>query len=322
MLSPKYILTPYDDALAEILETGVSRTNKRTGIKTRAIFGLQKRYRIDDRFPIVTRRKVWPKSIFAELLWFLSGSTNNKDLQAMGCNIWTPWVDPEFEKKHGYAEGCLGPLYGFQLRHFGGAYGSGAGGWNNNARDMEMPGAEGTEEYGVSYAGPAPRKMNVYGMGGFDQLKYMMDRIKEDPSDRRILFSLWNPQQIGQMKLPPCHYTFQLFIDDEGRMSGMLTQRSCDFPVGVPANIQFYSALIYMFAQQTGYHPYEFIHSCADAHIYEDQIEAVQEYLSTPIIDSPRLELNKAADIYSYKLEDFQVLDFVSGPKIAIPVAV
>lgn len=295
-----YTMQPYDDALLEILQNGVERTNKRTGIKTRAIFGMQKRYRIDENFPIVTRRKVWPKSIFAELLWFLSGSTNNKDLQALGANIWTPWVDAEFEKKHGFAEGAFGPVYGFQLRHFGGEY---AGG-EPRISELEVMGPDN------------------YGAGGFDQLAYMVNRIKEDPSCRRILFSLWNPAQMKQMRLPPCHYTFQIFIDDEGRMSGMLTQRSCDFPIGVPANIQFYSALIYMLAQQTGYEPYEFIHSTADSHIYEDQIPAVEKYLQQPVIESPTLKLNKATDIFSYKLEDFELVNFQSGPKIEIPVAV
>jgi thymidylate synthase len=324
MSSLPYVMQPYDDALAEILENGVPRTNKRTGIKTLAIFGVQKRYNIADRFPIVTRRKVWPKSIFAELLWFLSGSTNNKDLQAMKCNIWTPWVDPEFEKKHGYAEGSLGPVYGFQLRHFGGHYGNGIGGLKGSDKDhfvdCDTPYPYDKE---VTWKASAYGTHPVYSHEkGFDQLAYMMERITNDPSDRRILFSLWNPLQLNGMRLPPCHYTFQVFIDDEGRMSGMLTQRSCDFPVGVPANIQFYSALIHMLAQQTGYTPHEFIHSCADAHIYEDQIPAVQEYLTSPVLDSPRLKLNKAADIYSYTLDDFKVVDYVCGPKITIPVAV
>lgn len=295
-----YVMQPYDDALKLILETGVTRTNQRTGIKTLAVFGIQSRYRIDENFPIITRRKVWPKSIFAELLWFLSGSTNNKDLQALGSNIWTPWVDKEFEDKHQYEEGSLGPVYGFQLRHYGGAYPT-----KHNQACADMMGMKG-----------------YYGMGGFDQLAYVMRRIKEDPSCRRILFDLWNPQDLHKMRLPPCHYSFQLFIDDDGRMSGLLTQRSCDFPIGVPANVQFYSALIYMIAQQTGYKPFEFVHSTADSHIYWDQIDAVHQYLSSPVVDSPKLKVNKAADIYSYKLDDFQLEGFTPGPKIDIPITI
>ena len=116
-----YIMSPYDECLKKILNEGTKKKN-RTGIDTLAIFGLMSTYDISEYFPILTKRKMFYKSIFAELLWILSGSTNNKDLQALGSNIWTPWTDAEFEKKHGYDEGELGPIYGFQLRHFGANY--------------------------------------------------------------------------------------------------------------------------------------------------------------------------------------------------------
>lgn len=313
----------YDDALQLILDKGVWRSNKRTGIRCLSYPGILSRYRIDESFPILTRRKVWPKSIFAELLWFISGSTCNKDLQALGANIWTPWVDAEFEKKHGYAEGCFGPVYGFQLRHFGGYYGNGIGG--ETAADHIygcFDVARRITKNKMTREEFEQRNKSLYGLDGFDQLDWMVNRIKEDPSCRRILFSLWNPKDVAKMKLPPCHFVYQVFIDDDGRMSGMMTQRSCDFPIGVPANIQFYSALTVMLAQQTGYKPYEFVHSTVDSHIYSDQLDAVQEYLKTPIIDSPKLKLNKASDIFSYKMEDFELVDFNSGPVIKIPVAV
>ena len=284
-----YICQSYDDALRQILDHGIHKPN-RTGVDTISVFGIQSRYRIDEKFPIITGRKVWPKSIFAELLWFLSGSTNNKDLQSLGSNIWTPWVDKEFEQKHGYEESSFGPLYGFQLRHFGGNYNKGL-------------------------------QNSGYGFGGFDQLASIIKLLKTEPDSRRILFSLWNPKELENMRLPPCHYTFQLYVSDN-KLSGMLTQRSCDFPIGVPANIQFYSALIYMLAQQCGYEPFEFIHSTADSHIYINQISAVKEYLSKQKPDSPKLQLNKAKDIYSYAVDDFVLLDYNPLDKIEIPVAV
>ena len=299
-----YTLKAYDDALRLILDEGVVKTN-RTGVKTKAVFGIQSRYRIDEYFPILTGRRIWPKAIWGELLWFVSGSTNNKDLQGYGSNIWTPWVDVEFEKKHGYAEGSFGPVYGFQLRHFGGAYGNGIGGMAGS-QDNRTPG------------NVAP---NYYGMGGFDQLKLMVETLKENPDDRRNLFSLWNPTEINKMKLPPCHYTFQCFVYD-GKLTGMLTQRSCDFPIGIPANIQFYSTLIYMLAQQCGLQPYEFVHSTADSHIYVDQINAIEEYLAREKPDSPKFVLKQARDIYSYKMEDFELVDYDPMPSIKIPVAV
>lgn len=305
-----YLMKPYDDALRDILENGVSRTNQRTGIKTLSIFGMLNRYKLNTgHFPILTRRKVWPKSVFSELLWFLSGSTSNKDLKALGCNFWTPWVDDAFEKKFGFAEETFGPVYGFQLRHFGGHYGNGVGG-NAGTQDP----------YGMMHNMDEPH--NRYGEGGFDQLKWIVNRIKEDPSCRRTLWTLWNPNDVHKMRLPPCHMLFQLLVDDERRMTSILYQRSCDFPIGVPANIQFYSALTVMLAQQTDCVPHEFVHVTADSHIYADQIEGVKQYLDTPVIDSPKLEINKATDIFSYKPEDFVVTDFTTGPKIDIPVAV
>jgi thymidylate synthase len=280
----------YDETLSFILNEGEWKKT-RTGIRTKAVFGVMNRYKIDEHFPLLTKRKVWPKAIFAELLWFVSGSTNNKNLQALGSNIWTPWVDSEFEDKHHYTKGSLGPVYGFQLRHFGGNY-------NHGYED----------NYG-------------YGWKGFDQLARMVDLLNNEPTSRRNLFSLWNPKDLDSMRLPPCHFVFQVYVNDN-KLSGMLTQRSVDAPVGACANIQFYSALIYMLAQQSNLQPYEFVHSMGDVHIYEDQIDAVQEYLNRPTPDSPKLELNKAEDIDSYKLNDFKIVDYNPEPKIDIPVAV
>ena len=302
------LMKPYDLVLQQILENGVERTNKRTGIKTLSIFGMCNRYRLDtEYFPILTRRKVWPKSVFAELIWFLSGSTSNKDLKELGCNFWTPWVDKDFEAKNGFSEECFGPVYGFQLRHFGGYYGNGIGGEGFSPQtEMDI---EGTPK-------------SAYGNGGFDQLAWVVNRIKEDTSCRRTLWTLWNPQDVSKMRLPPCHMLSQILVDDERRLTMIMYQRSCDFPVGVPANIQFYSALAVMIAQQTDCTPHEFVHMTADSHIYADQIEAVKEYLELPETESPKLKINKASDIFSYRPEDFEITDFNCGPRLEIPVAV
>lgn len=308
------LMKPYDLALQEILENGADRTNKRTGIKTKSIFGMCNRYRLDtEYFPILTRRKVWPKSVFAELIWFLSGSTNNEDLKKVGCNFWTPWVDHEWEKKNGFAENTFGPVYGFQLRHFGGEYGSGC----------DAPGQEEiVRDENGQYSSETITPDFKYGQGGFDQLAWVVNRIKEDSSCRRTLWTLWNPQDVAKMRLPPCHMLYQVLVDDERRLTGIMYQRSCDFPVGVPANIQFYSALTTMIAQQTDCTPHEFVHMTADSHIYGDQIQAVEEYLKLPEIESPKLKIRKAKDIFSYTPEDFEITDFTSGPKLEIPVAV
>lgn len=311
-----YLMEPYDNALEEILKRGRAKSNKRTGTKTLAIFGMTRRYRLDtEYFPILTRRKVWPSSIFGELLWFISGSTNNNDLEAYNSKIWRPWVDEEFEKKHGYAPGSFGPVYGFNLRHFGGYYGQGLKDTIHNQNKNEKT------QFGKSDCGVWAGVFN-YGRDGFDQLDWMVKRIKEDSSCRRILFSLWDPRTVSQQRLPPCHFVYQVCIDDEGFLTGIMTQRSCDFPIGIPANIQFYSALTVMIAQQTGYKPYEFVHETHDSHIYWDQIPAVEEYLASPMVDSPKLTIKQAPSIFEYKMDDFQLTDFNPGPKIEIPVAV
>jgi len=288
-----YLMQSYDDALQEILDYGVEKSNQRTGVKTLSIFGMLKRYPLDTGyFPVLTRRKTWPKSVFSELLWYLDGSTSNDRLKELGCSFWTPWVDEEFERRNGFEPGVFGPVYGFQLRHFGGNY-------NKGIHDS-----------------------TGYGFGGFDQLDWVVNRIKQDPSCRRILWSLWNPQDVDKMRLPPCHLLYQILIDDQRRMTGIMYQRSCDFPIGVPANIMFYSAITCMIAQQTDCTPREFVHVTADSHIYWDQIEAVKEYLRLPVIDSPKLEIRKAKDIFSYTPDDFVLTEFNCGPKLDIPVAV
>jgi len=284
-----YILNDYDAGLKNIIDNGISKPN-RTGIDTLSLFGLQGRYRINEYFPLPTKRKYAYKSIFAELLWMISGSTNVNDLEKMGSKIWTAWRDSEFEKKNGYADGELGPIYGWQFRHFGGFY--------------------------------LYRNSNIN--NGFDQIKFVIEELKSNKFSRRILINLWNPiDMMGTMvKLPCCHYSFQLLVDNNDNLTGILNQRSGDWLPGVSANIFFYSAFLYMIAQQTGLKPYELIHNVADSHVYVDQIDAAKEYLSRKEIDSPKLILNKAEDIFSYKLEDFKIIDYKPLPKIIVPVAV
>ncbi len=286
-----YILEPYDEGLRQILNTGRTKKN-RTGMDALSVFSIESRYNISDRFPLLTGRKVWPKAIFAELLWILSGSTNVKDLEKLGSNIWSKWRSEEFERKHGYIEGALGPIYGFQLRYFGGQYGTGS-----------------------------QNEWNEYGYGGFDQLTHMVDTLKSEPNSRRILIDLWNPADAQVSVLAPCHYSLQVDLT-EGILSAKLVQRSGDYPIGIPANIQFYSALIYMLAQQVGAKPGEFVHSVTDAHIYKNQVEAVEEYLARPKPASPRLTTTARPSILEYVLDDFQVIDYQPLAPIKIPVEV
>lgn len=282
----------YDDTLSHILKNGFWKDN-RTGIRTLSVFGHQSRYDISKYFPILTKRKMYYNSIFKELLWIVSGSTNVNDLEAMGSKIWSAWRDKDFEKRNDYDDGDLGPIYGFQLRNFGADY--------------------------------KERYLNKDDKTGFDQLTYVINELKTNRTSRRILFSYWNPYQVTSpaCKLSPCHDLFQLDYN-AGKLNGMLYQRSADFPIGSPANIQFYSALIYMLCQQCGedLSPGEFIYSTADTHIYENQIPMIEEYLARPEIDSPVLKLNKAKNMFNYKSEDFTVEGYNPLEKMLIPVAI
>lgn len=318
-----YITEAYDDALRQILKNGVRKVN-RIGFDMLALFGIQSRYKIDECFPITTCRKVWPDAVFAELIWFLSGSTNNQDLVDLGAKFWTPWVDRKFEEEHGFEEGDFGPVYGFQLRHFGADYLELKSLKKKiAAKNKELAELVAVEEKydwtssssfdhqcvlpsTTTMSGLTKLKEEYARKGGVDQLTAMVERLKTNPDCRRNLFSLWNPKDIGSMRLPPRHYTFQVFTHED-KISGMLTQRSCDFHVGVPANVQFYSALIYMLGQQTGFKPHEFVHSTVDNHIYVNQIDAIEEYLSRKKPDSPKLNLKPAEDIFSYKPDNFEL---------------
>lgn len=305
----------YDQQLQFILDNG-ELTHNRTDVDCLTVFGTQARYRIDDRFPILTGRRLKPQAIFAELLWFLSGSTNVKDLQAMNSHIWDEWDDRDWQRSKGYVDGCLGPVYGFQMRHFGGNYGNGG------------PEFEFGESFNIS--GVPPNKEKEFTCtfswkkeaGGTDQIYNAVELLKSNPDDRGNLICLWNSSQLKDMKLRPCHVLFQLYVDGSRRLSGHMYQRSCDAYLGQPANIYSYSALLYMLAQQADLEPYEFIHSVGNHHIYLTHLDAVQKYLKRPKPASPRLRINKAKNIFSYRLEDFVVEDYNPLGPIKAPIAI
>ena len=281
-----YILKEYDLALENIINNGIRKPN-RTGVDTLSLFGIQCRYKIDEFFPIPTKRKYAYKSIFAELLWMLSGSTNVFDLENLGSKIWSAWRSEEFELKNYYGRGKLGPIYGWSFRKFG--------------KNYDLPNNK-----------------------GFDQVSYLINEIKTNKYSRRALINLWDPNVMttGAVRLPCCHYAFQVLVDNKDRLTGILTQRSGDWLPGVSANIFFYSAFLYMIGQQTGYLPYELVHSIGDAHVYLNQLDAAKEYLIRQEVNSPKLKLNPAKDIFCYKVEDFVIEEYNPLEKIKVPVII
>ena len=274
----------YHDALQHFLDHGVETTD-RTGTGTISCFGMQQRYDLAEGFPLVTTKKLHLRSIIHELLWFLSGDTNIKYLKDNGVSIWDEWADEN---------GDLGPVYGHQWRKF---------------PRLEL--AEGT-------LGDEP----LYRAGTVDQISDLVEMIRKSPDSRRLIVSAWNPGDVPEMALPPCHTIWQVRILG-GKLHLQLYQRSADMFLGVPFNIASYALLLQMLAHVTGYEVGTFVHTMGDAHIYSNHLEQVQLQLSRTPKALPRIEIKRdVPSIFDFKYEDFEVIGYEPDPTIKAPVAV
>ena len=274
----------YHDALRQILDQGEPSAD-RTGTGTLSCFGLQTRYSLADGFPLVTTKKVHLKSIIHELLWFLSGDTNIGYLKDNGVSIWNDWADEN---------GDLGPVYGHQWRHF---------------PKLEL--VEGT-------TGDEP----LYRAGSVDQIADLVRNIRKTPDSRRLIVSAWNPADVPQMALPPCHTLWQVRVLN-GKMHLQLYQRSADMFLGVPFDIASYALLLLMLAHVTGHKPGDFVHTLGDAHIYSNHLDQVQLQLSRVPHVLPQIRIKRqVSSIFDFKYEDFEVVGYDPDPAIRAPVAV
>ncbi len=260
------------------MDTGSDR-NGRNGM-TRGVFTRQLRFNMADGFPAVTTKKLAFRSTAAELFWFMSGCSDNRVLQRLGCEIWTPNANADYWKPKAQFEGDLGRVYGVQWRFW--------------------------------------RKPDFTTI---DQLASVIDRIKKDPNDRRLIVTAWNPGELDEMALPPCHMMFQFFVTD-GKLSLHMFQRSCDMFLGVPFNIASYALMLHLVAQMANLEPDELILTLGDAHIYHDHFDAVNEQLAREPFPLPKLWINPEIksladidvsgmsvpdDIYKFvKLENYQ----------------
>lgn len=320
----------YLNLLQEIQEQWVHKDD-RTGTGVTSVFGMQAKYNLQDGFPLVTTKKTFLRIIIVELIWLIRGETNIKYLVDRNCNIWNEWPFQNYLEKNNltdqfpkYSElwqeemknfvakikslpaddpfvvewGDLGPVYGHQWRNFNGGHTHAFKTWNTDPENTWV-----------------------------DQLKNVIDTIKDNPNDRRIIVSAWNPSQKDDMLLPPCHAFFQFNVDSVNkRLDLQLYQRSADIFLGVPFNIASYSALLIMIAQITGYTPGTFVHTLGDAHIYDNHIDQVHEQLSRDPLPLPELKINKdlktLEDIENLEWEDFELLNYKSHGVIKAPVAV
>lgn len=282
----------YLDLIRTILQTG-NKKGDRTGTGTFSLFGAQMRFSLrDDIFPLLTTKRVFWRGVAEELLWFIRGSTSAKELQERDIHIWDGNSSREFLDKMGFTdreEGDLGPVYGFQWRHFGAPY-------SNMKAD---------------YTGQ-----------GVDQLQNVIDTIRNNPNDRRIIMCAWNVADIDRMALPPCHCLCQFYVAN-GELSCQLYQRSADMGLGVPFNIASYALLTYMIAHITDLKPGDFVHTLGDAHVYSNHCAALEEQIKREPRPFPKLKIKrKITSIDDFKMEDFELEEYKPHPKIKMDMAV
>jgi thymidylate synthase len=266
----------YQDVLRKIMDLGADRKG-RNGM-TRALFALQMRFNLAGGFPAMTTKKLAFKAVTSELLWFLEGSGDDNRLKELNGSERTIWTD-----------NAEAPY------------------WKPKAK---FPGDLG-RIYGVQW-----RSWKTPDGKTVDQFKHILDKLKNDPGDRRLVVSAWNPGELDQMALPPCHMLFQFFAAD-GKLSLHMVQRSCDMFLGVPFNIASYALLLSMVAQVVGMTPHECILTLNDAHIYHEHFDAVKEQLSREPRALPKLWLNpEIKDLNKFTMTDIRLENYDPLPAI------
>lgn len=282
----------YLDMCRYILEHGEDRPD-RTGTGTRSVFGYQTRYDLREGFPLLTTKKMYLRPIAEELLWFIKGDTNIKYLVDRNVKIWNEWPYEDFKKSEDF---------------------------NGETLEEFVEKIKNDDEFAKKHGNLGP----VYGAQwrnfnneGTDQLMKLIDSLKNNPFSRRHIISAWNPSQVDEMALPPCHTLMQFYVSsDQKYLSCQLYQRSADTFLGVPFNIASYALLTCMLAQVCGYEPKEFIHTIGDAHIYKNHFDVVKTQIEREPLPLPRLVLNKDIDnLFDFKIEDIKLEGYQShGP--------
>ncbi|KAL2832420.1 hypothetical protein BDW59DRAFT_169325 [Aspergillus cavernicola] len=303
----------YLNLIRQILSEGEHRPD-RTGTGTRSLFApTPMRFSLSKPdpanpssnlpiLPLLTTKRVFLRAVLAELLWFISGSTSSIPLSTAGIKIWDGNGSREFLDRVGLShreEGDLGPVYGFQWRHFGAEY----------------------VDAKTDYSGQ-----------GVDQLAEVVRKIKETPFDRRIILSAWNPADLKKMALPPCHMFAQFYVsypnglEERGELSCLLYQRSCDMGLGVPFNIASYALLTHIIAHATGLDAGKLIHTMGDAHVYLDHVEALEEQLTREPTEFPGLRIKRADRgsglVDGWKEDEFEVAGYQPHRAIKMKMSV
>ena len=287
----------YLDIVKNVLENG-KKVPTRQGWDAYTIAGAFFEHDMSQGFPLLTTKKMPFRLIATELQFFINGITDKQWLIERNNHIWDEWASPkkapyghdEESKKRMLEERDLGPIYGFQWRHFNAPY----------------------ESYDTDYTGK-----------GFDQLKRLIEMIKKNPRDRRMIVSAWNPLQLEEMGLPPCHYSFQVTVIDR-KLNLLWNQRSVDTMLGLPFNIASYGLLLHLIAKETGLQEGKLVGFLADVHLFEKHLEGAKEQLSRDFkkYPLPKMQTENWKSIFDWKAEDTKVLDYQSYDRIPLPIAV
>ncbi|MBS3106303.1 thymidylate synthase [Candidatus Woesearchaeota archaeon] len=285
----------YLQIVREILEKGEPKKD-RTGVGTKAIFGVKFEHDMGSGFPLLTTKKMPFRLIASELEFFIKGLTDKAWLQERNNHIWDEWCSPvkvpyghdEATKKKMLEEKDLGPVYGFQWRHFGASY---------------------IDEH-ADYKGK-----------GFDQLKELVHLLKTDPSSRRMILSAWNPVDQGKMALPPCHYAIQVTVLG-GKLNLLWHQRSVDTMLGLPFNIASYGLLLHLLAREAKLREGKLVGFLGDVHIYDNHVEGAKAQLTRAPKKLPKISTQSFTSIFDWKYTDSQVEGYESHPALKFPIAV
>ncbi len=285
----------YLDIVEEIFSKGKNKPN-RTGVDAITITGAVFEHDMSKGFPLLTTKKTAYKPVRSELEFFIKGLTDKKWLQDRGNRIWNEWCSPE-KVPYGHddetqekmaAERDLGPIYGWQWRHFGAEY----------------------QGYDADYTGQ-----------GVDQLENLVNKLKTDPSDRRMIVSAWNPLDNHKMALPPCHYSFHVSVVD-GKLDLIWNQRSVDTMLGLPFNIASYATLLHLLSLESDIPIGKLRGHLEDVHIYANQVDGAKEQLTRTPYDLPTIVTDNFKSLFDWEYTQTKLKDYKSHPKIEFPIAV
>lgn len=287
----------YLDIVQKVLDTG-ELVETRQGTPAYTMAGAYFEHDMSKGYPLLTTKKVPFRLVASELEFFINGITDKQWLIDRNNHIWDEWASPkkapyghdEASKKRMLEERDLGPIYGFQWRHFNAPY----------------------ESYDTDYTGK-----------GVDQLAILVEKLKTNPRDRRMIVNAWNPQQFSEMGLPPCHYSFQVTTIN-GKLNLLWNQRSVDTMLGLPFNIASYALMLHLLAKEAGMEEGKLVGFLADVHLFENHVDGAREQLSRDPNKYmlPKLETEKWTSIFDWKAEDTKVIGYESYDRIAFEIAI